>query len=139
MQPMPSQPEQVQYEVPHSLSQNRLTTAFRAILAIPHLILASAIGYAVELVAIVHWFIQVFTGNRNAGIHNFSVQWLDYDARVYGYAALQFDPYPGFWTDDGKTPVQFALGEPDTVNRLTVGLRFIWAIPCVFIAAVLAF
>ena len=55
------------------------------------------------------------------------------------YAGLLFDEYPGFIDDAGKTPVQYNLDYDEPVNRLTAGLRFIWAIPALFIAIVLAF
>ena len=129
---------QVEFNVPYSEQRNRGTVAIRFILAIPHLILVSLWANVVGIVAFIHWFIQVFTGRRNRSLCDFTVLWLDYAARVYGYTGLLFDRYPAFITDQGNTPVQFAMRvEEEPVNRLTVGLRFIWAIPAIVIAGVL--
>ena len=84
--------------------RNRLTTAFRLILAIPHLILVSVWQYAVELVAVIQWFIILFTGKRNAGLSNFSNSSLGYATRVNSYTSLLFDDYPGS-SPTGPVPV----------------------------------
>ncbi len=131
---------QVQLDVPHNEGpRNRGTVAIRIILAIPHLLIVGAWGYAVELVSVIHWFIQVFTGKRNQGLFNFSNKYLAYASCVNTYAGLLFDEYPGFIDDAGKTPVRYNLDYDEPVNRLTAGLRIIWAIPAIFIAAVLGF
>ncbi len=131
---------QVQLDVPHNEGpRNRGTVAIRIILAIPHLLIVGVWGYAIELVAVIHWFIQVFTGKRNQGLFNFSNRYLDYASRVNTYLGLLFDEYPGFIDDAGKTPVQYNLEYTESVDRLTAGLRLIWAIPAMLIAAVLGF
>ena len=131
---------QVQFDVPYNEGpRNRGTVAIRVILAIPHFVIVSVWSYAVQIVAVIHWFIQVFTGKRNQGLFNFSNRWLGYASRTYSYAGLLFDAYPGFIDDGGKTPVQYNLEYSESVNRLTAGLRIIWAIPALIIAAVLGF
>ena len=131
---------QVQLDVPHNEGpRNRGTVAIRIILAIPHLLIVQVWNYAIEIVAVIHWFIQVFTGKRNQGLFDFSNRYLDYASRVNTYVGLLFDEYPGFIDDAGKTPVQYNLDYDESVNRLTAGLRIIWAIPALFIAAVLTF
>ncbi len=131
---------QVQYDVPYSEQRNRGTVAIRIILAIPHLILVSLWSDLMGIVAVIQWFIQLFTGKRNRALCDFTVAYLSYSARVYSYVGLLFDQYPEFITDEGKTPVRFSMQvEEQPVNRLTVGLRFIWAIPAIIISAVLGF
>ena len=130
---------QVQLDVPYNEGpRNRGTVAIRIILAIPHLVIVSVWSYAVEIVAVIHWFIQVFTGKRNEGLFNFSNRWLGYASRTYTYTGLLFDEYPGFIDDGGKTPVQYTFEYTEDVNRLTAGLRLIWAIPALVISAVLS-
>ncbi|MEO5900508.1 MAG: DUF4389 domain-containing protein [Ilumatobacteraceae bacterium] len=130
---------QVQFDVPYSEQRNRGTVAIRLILAIPHMIIIGLWSYAVEVVAVIQWFIQVFTGKRNRSLTEFTIAWLNYAARVYGYIGLLFDEYPEFVSDAGKTPVRFAMPyEEGPVNRLTVGLRIIWAIPALVIAWLLS-
>jgi len=130
---------QVQFDVPYSEQRNRGTVAIRLILAIPHLIIIGVWSNVVQVVAVIQWFIQVFTGKRNRGLTEFTLAWLNYAARVYGYVGLLFDEYPEFVSDEGKTPVRFAMPyEEGPVNRLTVGLRIIWAIPALVIAWLLS-
>ena len=52
-----------------------------------------------------------------------------------GRTGILFDEYPQFFTDASGVPVTYALAQqPEPANRLTVGLRFIWAIPALLIA-----
>jgi hypothetical protein len=131
---------QAQLDIPYNEGpRNRGTVAIRIILAIPHLLIAGAWAYAVELVAVIHWFIQVFTGKRNRGLFDFSNKYLAYSSCVNTYSGLLFDEYPGFIDDAGKTPLRYNLDYDEGVNRLTAGLRLIWAIPALLIATVLVF
>jgi hypothetical protein len=57
--------------------RNRLTTAFRLILAIPHLILVGGgrgglLNAVAIFLAIISWFTLVFTGTQIAGIRQFT-------------------------------------------------------------------
>jgi Domain of unknown function (DUF4389) len=125
---------QVQFDVPYSEQRNRGTVAVRIILAIPHLIIVSLWERVISIVAVIQWFIQVFTGKRNTSLNDFTIMYLNYAARAYAYVGLLFDEYPEFITDQGKTPTQFAMtSDEGPVNRLTVGLRIIWAIPAIII------
>ena len=123
----------ITYDVGYEESRNRLTVAFRIILAIPHLIVAQIWGTLTEILALVQWFIIVFTGKRNEGIWNLQQMWLGYYSRVLGYVELLYDPYPGFGTDPGPAPTRTTIAYEETANRLTSGLRFIWIIPAAII------
>jgi hypothetical protein len=125
------------YDVAYTETRNRLTTAFRIILAIPHLIIVQVWSYLTEILAVIQWFIVLFTGRRNEGLWNLQHAWLGYYCRVYGYVYLLYDPYPAFGTDPGPVPVRAEFSYEEPANRLTNGLRFIWAIPAIVIAAVL--
>lgn len=127
----------VNYDVVYTEARNRLTTAFRIILAIPHVIVAQVWGYLAEILAVVEWFIVLFTGKRNQGIWDLQWAWLGYYSRVYGYVDLLYDPYPAFGTDPGPVPATTTFAYDEPADRLTNGLRFIWAIPAIVIAAVL--
>jgi len=129
---------QASLDIPYAESRNRGTVLVRIILAIPHVLVVYVLGIVSQLATFVHWFIQLFTGKRNQGIADFVTKVLAYQARVVTYAGLMFDEYPGFFDDQGKTPVQFQMPPADApVNRLTVGLRIIWMIPAAIIAAVI--
>lgn len=124
---------QVEVDIPYAESRNRGTVAIRAILAIPHMLITGIWQYAVQIAAFVQWIIILVTGKRNEGIWNFSNRWLAYASRTYNYLGLMFDEYPGFIDDQGKTPVVYASAYTEEASRLTNGLRFIWAIPAIFI------
>jgi hypothetical protein len=124
------------YDVAYREERNRLTTAFRIILAIPHLIIVGAWQYLVEILAVIQWFIILFTGKRNESIWNMQRTWLAYASRVYGYVALLFDEYPAFATDAGPAPVRTSIVFNAEADRLSSALRIIWAIPALIITAV---
>ncbi len=125
------------YDVGYQEERNRLTVAFRIILAIPHLIVSQVWGYLAQVLALVQWFIILFTGKRNEGIWNLQQAWLGYYARVVGYVDLLFDQYPAFGTDVGTVPVQSAISFEEPANRLTNALRLIWIIPALIVGAIM--
>ena len=122
------------YDVAYQEQRNRLTVAFRIILAIPHLIVSQVWGYLAQIVSVIQWFVVVFTGKRNEGLWNLQQSWLVYYGRVLGYTSLLYDQYPAFGTDPGNVPVQTAISFEETGNRLTTGLRFLWIIPAAIVA-----
>jgi hypothetical protein len=75
-------------------TQNRWKTGFRIILGIPALLLASAIGSALGLVALFGWFVGLFTAKMPPGLRNLGVFALRYQAQVYGYLFMLTDRYP---------------------------------------------
>ena len=126
------------FDVRYTEPRNRLTTFFRIILAIPHAICVGLWGYAVQLAAVIQWFIILFTGQRNPGIWRFTRGYLSYSSRVNGYMGLLFDEYPGFFNSWSSEPVAFDLQDDDPPNRLTNALRIIWIIPAFIISAVIS-
>jgi hypothetical protein len=122
------------YDVQYTEPRNRLTTAFRIILAIPHLICVGLWGYVAELAAVIQWFIILFTGQRNDGIWRFTRGYLSYSSRANGYLSLHFDEYPGFFNEWKSEPVAFDLRDDEPPNRLTNALRIIWMIPALIVA-----
>jgi hypothetical protein len=132
--------------------RNRLTTAFRPILAIPHLILvggpiaafftwstndgnvdrswgASGVLGAVAFVcAIIAWFAIVFTGRSPEGLWKLQTFYLRWRVRASAYVALLRDEYPPF--GDAPYPVEVDVPVPlEPRDRLTVAFRPILAIP----------
>ena len=125
-------------DVPYADTRNRVTVLVRLVLAIPHVIVLYVLNAVAQILTLVHWFIQLFTGKRNPGIAGFVARVVAYQARVGAYAGLLFDEFPGFLDDQGKTPAQVMVPtEEGPVNRLTVGLRFLWIIPAAIIAALI--
>jgi hypothetical protein len=124
----------ITYDVTFQESRNRLTVAFRIILAIPHVVVSTVWGYFAQILAFVQWFIILFTGKRNEGIWKLQQAYLGYYARVMGYISLLFDEYPAFGTDQGTVPARSAISYEEPANRLTNGLRFLWIIPAAIIS-----
>ena len=115
------------------------------ILAIPHLIIAGALGYVAGALSVITWFAILFTGKLPASLANFQIMILRYTARAQCYGGFLYTSYPPFafeMTSDepGGTPVSYTIRPVLTDrNRLTVGLRFFWAIPAALYAMLIGF
>lgn len=134
---------------PPATPRNRLTTAFRLILAIPHIILVGGLGMGFAyggdnrttagsesgllgavavFLAIVSWFTIVIAGTHIIGIRQITMFYMRWRVRALSYLMLLEDAYPPF----GDAPYPAAIEIVDPIgarNRLTVALRFILAIP----------
>jgi hypothetical protein len=143
---------------PALVNRNRLTTAFRFILAIPHLILVGGVGFSVFqghrssstavgsdagllgavalFLAIVSWFTLVFAGTHIVGIRQFTEFYLRWRVRALAYFMLLLDPYPPF--GDAPYPASIAVAEPKLPrDRLTIAVRILLGIPHFIVLAVL--
>lgn len=128
----------IQLSVAEGLERNRLTTAFRLILAIPHLVWLSLWGIAVGIGVIVAWFAALFTGRVPDALHAFIAQFLRYMTHVFGYVLMMADPYPGF-LGDRPYPVDLAVAPPEPQNRWIVAFRVIMAIPAAIMSQALTY
>jgi hypothetical protein len=134
--------------------RNRLTTAFRLFLAIPHLLLVGGAGLAFSsggdsrttlgseegllgavaaLLAIVSWFTIVIAGAHIVGIRQFTAFYLRWRVRAVAYLMLLEDAYPPF--GDAPYPASIDIVDPAVRSRLTVALRLLLAIPHLFVLA----
>ena len=128
---------------PALTNRQRLTTAFRLILAIPHLILVGGVGFSVFpghrdnstaiggeigllgavvfFLAIVSWFTIVFTGTHITGIRQFTQFYMRWRVRALAYLMLLVDLHPPF--GHARYPSTIAIADPTAPrDRLTVGL-----------------
>lgn len=137
---------------PQTDGRNRLTVAFRFILAIPHLILVGGplaatvswswssddrwqlgtggglLGAVVFVVTVIAWFAILITGQHPQGLWNLSAFYLRWRVRAVAYSALFRDEYPPF--GDGPYPAGIDLAPPAAErDRLTVALRLFLVIP----------
>ncbi|HEX3704640.1 MAG TPA: DUF4389 domain-containing protein, partial [Vicinamibacterales bacterium] len=118
--------------VPQIANRNRLTNAFRLLLALPHIILVGAIagelwsagshsilsiggttgilGAVASLLAIISWFTIVLSGEHVQGIREITMLVLRWRARAIGYVMLLVDEYPPF--GDGPYPVTLTIVDP---------------------------
>lgn len=145
----------VDVDVTPALAQrNRLTCAFRLILAIPHILLvggpisfvgsyvwgaedrtrfdwgagAGVLGAVATVIAIIAWFAIVFAGRVPEGLWNLTAFYLRWRVRAIAYLTLLRDEYPPF--GDGPYPAALVITPPtEPRNRVTVAFRLILAIP----------
>lgn len=85
---------------PPAIERNRLTAAFRIILAIPHLILLWILGMAWACTTVIAWFAIVLTGRYPVGLYHFGVGVFQWSIRVEAYVFLLCDEYPPFLLRD---------------------------------------
>ena len=128
-------PYPVTFRADYVEKRSRLTTFFRLILAIPHIIVVYFYGIAAGVVVIVSWFALLFTGRYPRGMYDFVAGWLRYSTRVYGYGLLLADEYPPFSGDPSISyPADVDIAPPkESYDRLKVLFRIILAIPVIII------
>ncbi len=131
----------VQYQVDYVEVRDRITTAFRLLIAIPWLVVAALYGIAAFFAAVVAWFTIVFTGQYPPAMYDFVASAIRLMTRVGGYAFLMTDTMPPF---DGAAhdeyPVRVVipprLAEYDRVKTL---IRIVMLIPVYIVGAILGF
>jgi hypothetical protein len=118
----------VQYDVVYEAQRNRLTTFFRLILVLPHLVLAALWAIAVYVTTLIAWFAILVTGRYPAGLYDFARRYFVYAGRINGYYGLLTDVYPPFGAS-GDYPVRITVEAPDRHSRLTTFFRYVLIIP----------
>jgi len=116
----------------------RLTVLFRWLLAIPHLVLATAWLYLSLPVAVVNWVIVLARGTAPAGLHAWTGRVVRYWTHVQAYAWLVSDPFPGFRGWAGTYPVDLDIAPRRPQARWKTLLRLPLAVPAYVLTAVLA-
>lgn len=81
-----------------AVERNRLTTFFRALLVIPHVVVLYLFGIVASLVLFAAWFVVLFTGRWPEGMRSFVIGFFRWQFRVHGYLSLLTDVYPPFDT-----------------------------------------
>lgn len=150
------------YVDPSIDDRDRLTVAFRIILAIPHLLLVGGplgitlawtsstngefgydwgagggvLGAVAVVIALIGWFAIVFTGRYPDGLRALAVFYLRWRVRALSYTALLRDEYPPF--GEGAYPARVELPESqEEHDRVGVAFRIILAIPQLLVVWVL--
>jgi hypothetical protein len=123
----------IQLSFSGDLSRSRLTTFFRMVLLVPHIIWTYLYGLAVGVVFVVAWVGTLFGGRMPDGMHNFIVDFLAYNNRLVAYMLFLTNPYPPF---NGSDPysVNLTVPPPAKQNRLGVLFRGFLVIPASFVA-----
>ena len=127
-------PATLTFEPPERIANWRPVVQW--LLAIPHFMVLYALRTVVEVLAVISWFIVVFTGRLPDGIAKVQAMSLRYQARVTLYAGFLQDEYPPFNFDTSSPDPGDVLRlrvnlqpELENRNRVTVGFRLILAIP----------
>jgi len=133
--------------------RDRLTTGFRLILALPHILLAGAplavpmswswgdeagprmewagggvLGTVAAVCALIAWFAILATGRYPEGLRSLVTLYLRWRVRAAAYTALLRDEYPPF--GDGPYPAELVLSAPEEPrDRVSVAFRILLAIP----------
>lgn len=128
----------VRLEVTDDLQRNRLTSFFRLILAIPHIIWSGLWGIAAVLAVIVSWFTTLAQGQTPQGLHDFIARYMRYSTQANAYLYLVADPFPAF-TPDAGYPIDLHIAPPAPQRRVITAFRIILAIPVLVVSAVLGY
>ncbi len=120
-------------DITNSSQRNRLTVAFRAILAIPHAIALNIWDNLIQIVAVIQWFIILFTGKRNKGIWTLQTSWLSYAARVKSYEALLYDKWPSFGEPTANDVIRYSFEYEADASRASNFFRIILVIQAYFV------
>ena len=84
---------------PQLTDRNRLTVAFRLILAIPAAIFVVVTGLITTVLVVLGFFAVLFTGRWPAGMSGWVVSWYGVSLRFNAYLHLLTDQYPPFSLD----------------------------------------
>jgi uncharacterized protein DUF4389 len=92
--PMHTETHPFAIDVQERPRQPRLVTLFRAVLAIPALLLATALRVVLTLAAIPAWFAGVALGRTTAGLQELGMFCLRYELEALAYTLLLTPRYP---------------------------------------------
>lgn len=76
------------------VSQRRLVTLFRLFLIVPALLLWTALGYVLVVVAVGGWCVSVLRGRMPSGLRALGASLIRYGAQVQAYSLVVTDRYP---------------------------------------------
>jgi hypothetical protein len=131
----------------HDLRRSRVMVFFRLPLAVPHVVWLILWSVAAVIVAILNWFVTLFSGTPLPAFHQFLSRYVRYELHVYAFLFLAANPFPGFLGEPGRYPLDLELPPPERQNRWVTGFRIFLAVPaylvnaalsvCLYVAAVL--
>ena len=127
----------IRLAVTDDLERSRLTSFFRFILAIPHVIWFLLWSLVAAFASAINWLATLIMGRSPQGLHSFLAAYLRYRTHYYAYVRRLANPYPGFTGAQRSYPVDLRVAGPEPQNRLKTLFRFILAIPAQLLALVL--
>lgn len=117
------------------LARSRLTTFFRLLLALPHLVWWALWTTLVVVVSLPAAIIAVVLARLPGGLHGFFAAYVRYSLHLYAYLTLAANPFPGFLGRPGSYPLDAEIDPPVTQNRWSLGFRWLLSIPAWLLAA----
>src|SRR4051795_315459 len=138
----PPYPATFSFDAPEKIANWRPLVAW--LLAIPHYAILYVLQMVAGVLALVSWFVILFTGTLPEGFADFQVMYMRYSLRTWTYMEFLREEYPPFTfattqPDPGDDPRVRVEVQPQLAdrNRLTVGFRFILIIPQAIVLAFL--
>lgn len=140
--PAPAYPATFAVDTPDSTTNWRPLVQW--LLAIPHFVVLNALEVLSQVVAIIAWFVILFTGRLPEGLAGVQHLYIRYANRTYAFAGFLREEYPPFaFGTAAADPCEWPAVRTDFVpayedrNRLTVAFRLILLIPHVIVLSVL--
>jgi hypothetical protein len=104
------------------------------LLVIPHVVWLFLLTIALEVLAVISWFVILITGRLPEQWGEFMVGVLRYQWRILAYLYAWTEQYPSFappagYADPGNFPALLSSVAASERNRLTVLIRIIMVIP----------
>lgn len=112
-------------ERPRQLS--RLLIFLKWLFVLPHTFILGIYGWAVGIIAMLAWFIILFTGQYPAVLWDFVWLYVKWTTRINIYTYLLRDEYPPF--GDGPYPMQLTLARTGQSSRMLALGRVVLLIP----------
>jgi hypothetical protein len=132
----PLPPHPVRLELADDGRRSRLTTAFRLLLTLPHLVWLALWTVAAFLAAIANGVVALVRGRSAAPLHRFLAAYVRYTAHVTAFACLVANPFPGFAGTPGY-PVEVSIGSAERQNRWITLFRTFLVLPALLLAGAL--
>jgi Domain of unknown function (DUF4389) len=105
------------------------------VLAVPHLVIASALGRLANVGFLVYWLAFLFTGNLNPGLYGLMAMSERYNERAMGFLLAWSERYPPFDFTPGPAdngaypPIRLNLPAPSERTPRSAALNVLKAIP----------
>jgi Domain of unknown function (DUF4389) len=126
----------VSYEADFQSEQNRATTFFRIILAIPWIIVALVYYIVATFSHLFAWVAVVILGRYPEGLYNFNCGLVRFFIRTSAWVYLQTDEWPPFgFSDDPNYPIRVNFApRAEHQSRLKAFFRIILALPMLIVS-----
>jgi hypothetical protein len=124
--------QQVRIIISDDLERSRLTSFFRLILAIPHLLVLYLWGILAFFMAIINWFAIIFSGRTVGG--DLQTRFLRYFTHVEAYLYLAANPFPPF-AGEGGYPIDLEAVEARRQSRVKTLFRAVLAFPAILLGS----